>query len=165
MDVSFELPRAPVRLAALVATPVWWFVAKRFGKRPTYFLSLGLAALMTVPAMLLPAPMAGLMLIVLLVSGVVDASNQLMPNAMVPDTVEVDQARTGVRREGALFGAWGLCRKLGMTAGAWTVVMAYLRCPHAAPMHCIVAHVVPTLILTALGAVLGWLLLRVKVDA
>lgn len=51
---------------------------------------------------------------------------------------------------------------LGMTAGAWTVVMAYLRCPHAAAMHCIVAHVVPTLILTALGAVLGWLLLRIR---
>jgi hypothetical protein len=51
---------------------------------------------------------------------------------------------------------------LGMTAGAWTVVMAYLRCPHAAAMHCILAHVVPTLVLTALGAVLGWVLLRVK---
>ncbi|MDB4936961.1 MAG: hypothetical protein JWP87_3933 [Labilithrix sp.] len=51
---------------------------------------------------------------------------------------------------------------LGMTAGAWTVVMAYLRCPHAAAVHCIVAHVVPTLILTALGAVLGWLILRVR---
>lgn len=51
---------------------------------------------------------------------------------------------------------------LGMTAGAWTVVMAYLRCPHTAAMHCIIAHVVPTLVLTALGAALGWLLLRVK---
>jgi hypothetical protein len=51
---------------------------------------------------------------------------------------------------------------LGMTAGAWTVVMAFLRCPHAAAMHCIVAHVAPTLILTALGAGLGWLLLRVR---
>lgn len=51
---------------------------------------------------------------------------------------------------------------LGMTAGAWTVVMAYLRCPHADAMHCIVAHVAPTLVLTALGAGLGWLLLRVK---
>ena len=51
---------------------------------------------------------------------------------------------------------------LGMTAGAWTVVMAYLRCPHAAAMHCIIAHVVPTLVLTVLGAALGWLLLRVK---
>ena len=51
---------------------------------------------------------------------------------------------------------------LGMTAGAWTVVMAYLRCPHAAAMHCVLAHVVPTLILTAFGAVLGWFLLRVR---
>lgn len=51
---------------------------------------------------------------------------------------------------------------LGMTAGAWTVVLAYLRCPHAAAMHCILAHVAPTLVLTALGAGLGWLLLRVK---
>ena len=51
---------------------------------------------------------------------------------------------------------------LGMTAGAWTVVMAYLRCPHAAVMHGMVAHVAPTLVLAALGAGLGWLLLRVK---
>ena len=51
---------------------------------------------------------------------------------------------------------------LGMTAGAWTAVMAYLRCPHAAALHCILAHVAPTLILTAVGAWLGWVLLRVK---
>lgn len=51
---------------------------------------------------------------------------------------------------------------LGMTAGAWTVAMAYLRCPHTAAMHCILAHVVPTLVLTALGAALGWVMLRVK---
>ena len=51
---------------------------------------------------------------------------------------------------------------LGMTAGAWTVVMAYLRCPHADALHCVLAHVVPTLILTALGAVLGFVFLRVR---
>ena len=51
---------------------------------------------------------------------------------------------------------------LGITAGAWTVAMAYLRCPHAAAMHCILAHVAPTLVLTALGAALGWVMLRVK---
>jgi hypothetical protein len=51
---------------------------------------------------------------------------------------------------------------LGMTAGAWSIVMAALRCPHAAAVHGIVAHVGPTLILTALGGGLGWLLLRVR---
>jgi hypothetical protein len=51
---------------------------------------------------------------------------------------------------------------MGMTAGAWSVVMAYLRCPHAEATHGIVAHVLPTLVLTALGAGLGGWLLRVK---
>lgn len=51
---------------------------------------------------------------------------------------------------------------LGMTAGAWTAMMAYLRCPHAAAMHCILAHVVPTLVLAVLGALLGRVLLRIR---
>lgn len=51
---------------------------------------------------------------------------------------------------------------LGMTAGAWTAAMAYLRCPHAAASHCILAHVVPTLALTAIGALLGRMFLRVR---
>lgn len=38
---------------------------------------------------------------------------------MVPDTVEVDELRTGMRREGAIFGAWSFCRKLGMAGGAF----------------------------------------------
>jgi hypothetical protein len=51
---------------------------------------------------------------------------------------------------------------LGMTAGAWTAAMAYLRCPHASASHCILAHVVPTLALTAIGAVLGRMFLRAR---
>jgi hypothetical protein len=51
---------------------------------------------------------------------------------------------------------------LGMTAGAWTAMMAYLRCPHAAAFHCIVAHVLPTLVLTAAGAILGRALLKIR---
>lgn len=49
---------------------------------------------------------------------------------------------------------------LGMTAGAWSAMMAYLRCPHAAGLHCVLAHVAPTLILTGVGAILGHFLLR-----
>jgi hypothetical protein len=50
----------------------------------------------------------------------------------------------------------------GMSAGAWAVMLAYLRCPEPGAAHCIVAHVAPTLILTALGAVLGRALLRIR---
>jgi hypothetical protein len=51
---------------------------------------------------------------------------------------------------------------LGMTAGAWTAMMAYLRCPHPSAFHCIAAHVAPTLLLTVAGALLGHALLRVR---
>lgn len=51
---------------------------------------------------------------------------------------------------------------LGMTAGAWTAMMAYLRCPHAELAHCVLAHVSPTLILTVVGAALGHAFLRIR---
>ena len=51
---------------------------------------------------------------------------------------------------------------LGMTAGAWTAAMAYLRCPHAEAGHCVLAHVAPTILLTAIGALLGRMFLRVR---
>ena len=51
---------------------------------------------------------------------------------------------------------------LGMAAGAWAAMMAYLRCPHAAVLHVMVAHVVPTMLLAAAGAVLGRALLKMR---
>lgn len=53
---------------------------------------------------------------------------------------------------------------LGMTAGGWTAMMAYMRCPHAAAMHCVFAHVAPTIVLTLVGAVLGLVILRPRAD-
>jgi len=53
---------------------------------------------------------------------------------------------------------------LGMAAGALAATMAYARCPHAAVAHCLAAHVAPALLLAALGAALGALVLRVRKD-
>jgi hypothetical protein len=51
---------------------------------------------------------------------------------------------------------------LGMTAGSWTAMMAYLRCPHAAAFHCIFAHVLPTIAFMAVGAILGRAFLKIR---
>jgi hypothetical protein len=51
---------------------------------------------------------------------------------------------------------------LGMAAGAWAATMAYLRCPHASPLHSVVAHVGPTIALMVIGALLGRALLRLR---
>ncbi len=108
-------------IVGLVVTPLWVLVARRTGKRKAYFLGLAITACMSLPALVIPPELYLLLFVVLLVAGIGDAATQLFPNSMVPDTVEVDELRTGLRREGAIFGAWSFCRKLGMAAGAFLV--------------------------------------------
>ncbi|MEQ1488976.1 MAG: MFS transporter [Terricaulis sp.] len=111
-------------LVGLIATPIWMAVGRRIGKRVGYFCGLALVAAMAVPALFLAPGQANILLIVLIIAGAGDAATQLFPNAMAPDTVEVDELKSGLRREGAIFGAWGFCRKLGMTGGAFLVSLA-----------------------------------------
>lgn len=108
-------------VSAMLATPLWVRLAHRIGKQRTYFIGLAMAAVMSLPVLFLPPGLPMLLFILLFLAGVGDAATQLCPNAMVPDTVEYDERRTGQRREGAIFGSWLLCRKLGMAAGAFVV--------------------------------------------
>lgn len=111
-------------IAAAISTPMWVPVGRALGKKRGYLLGMGLAGLLAAAVALVEPAMGTLLFVVLAAAGVADAATQLFPNSMVPDTVEAGQAQTGERREGALFGAWGLCRKLGMTLGAFAVSLA-----------------------------------------
>lgn len=60
-------------------------------------------------------------------------------------------------RRPALTGA-----ALGASAGAWAAMLAWLRCPHVAVEHGLLAHAAPVLVLAALGAALGARMLRLR---
>ncbi len=111
-------------IVAVGATPLWVAIGRSIGKQRGYYTGLAIAAAMTVPMMFVLPSQTPLLLALLVIVGIGDAATQLFPNAMAPDTVEVDELRSGVRREGAIFGAWGFCRKLGMTGGAFIVSLA-----------------------------------------
>lgn len=108
-------------VTATIFTPPWVLVSKRLGKRPAYFSALAISCVMALPALFLPPSMFTILFAVYFLAAIGDAGNQLMSNSMVPDTVEVDEHRTGERREGAIFGAWAFCLKLGMALGAFFV--------------------------------------------
>lgn len=108
-------------VTATLATPLWLAFARRIPKKKGYFIALTLSALTPLPVLFIAPESYLLMFAILVMAGIGDSANQLFPNAMVPDTVEVDELRTGERREGAIFGAWAFCRKLGMTSGAFAV--------------------------------------------
>lgn len=108
-------------LSATLATPAWTWIARRIGKRKTYFISLSGSAMLSLPALFITPEYKWWLFSVLFAAGIADGANQLMPNAMVPDTVEYDEHNTGQRREGTIFGTWAFCRKLGMALGAFFV--------------------------------------------
>jgi hypothetical protein len=81
----------------------------------------------------------------------------LLVQGILPLVALFVTSRAADPRSPALTGA-----ALGMAAGAWAATMAYLRCPHAAATHGLAAHVAPTLLLVALGAVVGYRLLRLR---
>lgn len=125
MDAQLAGPFLAVGgIAAAVATPAWVLIARRLGKRRAYFVALAAAALLAGLISFITPGMAVVLFVLLAIMGAADAGTQLVPNSMVPDSVEVDEVQTGERREGALFGAWGFCRKLGMTLGAFLVSLA-----------------------------------------
>ena len=86
--------------------PLWTRYAARAGKKRAYVVasllyaaaSLGLATGRLIG-------ITGVLALVVL-AGVGYSGMQLFPLAMLPDTVEADEARSGVRRSGLLTGLW-----------------------------------------------------------
>ncbi len=105
-------------VTALVATPLWVFIGNKIGKKTSYNRAMIINLSIISAAFFLSNEFFFLIYGLYVVMGFADAGNQLMSNSMVPDTVEYDQALTGKRREGIIFGAWAFCRKFGMALGA-----------------------------------------------
>jgi glycoside/pentoside/hexuronide:cation symporter, GPH family len=53
--------------------------------------------------------------------GLFNTGSRLLPGAMVPDTVELDQQRTGERREGVIFGIFVFVQQTGFAAGGFVL--------------------------------------------
>ena len=51
---------------------------------------------------------------------------------------------------------------IGAAAGAWGGLLIHLHCPYADPVHTVIGHVLPIVLLAALGAILGRRLLAVR---
>lgn len=91
---------------AIVVMPVWTWLSRRIGKRGGFALSavlfgiasLGLLSGRFVPAWVVYALVAS--------CGIGYAGMQLFPLSMLPDAIDLDEARTGEKRAGVFTGLW-----------------------------------------------------------
>ncbi|NJO13325.1 MAG: MFS transporter [Gammaproteobacteria bacterium] len=100
----------------IASIPVWLACARRFEKRYTYMLATAIfvaAALTWLVAT--PAERLEHFLLRAAVSGFAAGGMLLMGQSMLPDTIEYDYRRTGLRREGVFSGLYSFVEKAAYT--------------------------------------------------
>jgi GPH family glycoside/pentoside/hexuronide:cation symporter len=102
-DLSYIFMAVPL-VFAVVVTPIWVSMSNKVGKKKTYIISaiyflVPLFACLFVPAGNIPIVIAVIVLI-----GIGLSASQVLTFSILPDVVEVDELKNGVRREGIIYG-------------------------------------------------------------
>lgn len=106
-------------VVSAIAVPLWVWGARIIGKRNAYLLASAFLAVVyiswffTGPGLSLPSIWWRGAL-----NGVAAAGTTLLSIAMLPDIMEYDRLRTGLRREGIFSGVYTIVEKLGFALGA-----------------------------------------------
>jgi GPH family glycoside/pentoside/hexuronide:cation symporter len=113
---------------ALACIPLWTVISKRIGKRLAYNLGMALFAVAVILFFILGDGRGPIVIYVcMFFGGIGFSTNYVMPFAIIPDTVELDYAENGVRREGAFYGLWNLIQQIGQAFGnaltGWTLAL------------------------------------------
>jgi len=112
-------PKTTIAMLVLLATamvfiPVSVVVSKRIGKKAVYGIGMFVFAVATLLLFFLghtrPVTFSFAMMFF---AGIGMGFTYAMPYAMVPDAIEYDYLETGERTEGAFYGIWTFCFKIG----------------------------------------------------
>jgi len=129
LDMEDQMPI--VMLALLGTIALFLFPTKnlsdRINKGPAYAAGLGLASLAMIGTFFLPQGPSVAIYVLAVIAGIGFAGQWVFPGSMVPDVVELDELRTGERREGLYFGIWALVGKftgaLGIAMSGWVLAL------------------------------------------
>jgi glycoside/pentoside/hexuronide:cation symporter, GPH family len=94
---------------------VFWAVVSRFiGKKWTYIFGMLIGSCGSFALWWVEPGFPGLIIAALLATGLGAGAGFLIPSAMIPDVVEMDERRTGLRREAMFYSCYLLLEKLGI---------------------------------------------------
>jgi len=119
---DFQLLALTVQATALLLIPAWGWLSVRAGKKPVYFYGMSLWLLAQVGLLFLGPGVKGLLFGLAVLAGFGISVCYLIPNAMLPDTIEYDELRTGQRREGIFYGFFVFLQKVALALGTFVVM-------------------------------------------
>jgi len=101
-------------VTAMLFIPVSVLISKKIGKKTTYQICFVIIASACAAIFFLGHRMpVEFFYIVMVYAGIGVGFSYVAPFAMVPDVIEYEAAKTGVRNEGAYYGMWTFISKLG----------------------------------------------------
>ncbi|MDD2993284.1 MAG: glycoside-pentoside-hexuronide (GPH):cation symporter [Pygmaiobacter sp.] len=110
-DVSYLFMMIPLVLA-VIATPLWVWVSDKLGKKKAYIISAIYFVIPLLICLFLPAGNIPLIIGIIALIGVGISASQTLTFSILPDVVEVDELKNGVRREGTIYGTTMFLYKL-----------------------------------------------------
>jgi GPH family glycoside/pentoside/hexuronide:cation symporter len=108
-------------LTAIVFIPFWVRISRTIGKKASYNIGMTVFALSMVGIFFLRPDQLVAMYLLTAVAGMGLSTNFVLPWAIVPDTIEFNEMKTGNRNEGIFYGIWSFGPKLG-SAGSSLLV-------------------------------------------
>jgi len=113
-DTHFAQMALAVQGTAIAMLFVWNRVAKWSGKRTVFLLGAPLAVIALTGLVTVQPGQVGMMYGLGIFAGIGVATLYMVPFAMLPDVVDLDELNTGLRREGLYFSAVVFLQKLGL---------------------------------------------------
>lgn len=118
---SYFLVALAVQGAAIPMLFLCNFISQRFGKRALYFSGMSLWIIIQAGLFFLQPGQVGLMYVLCFAASFGVATAYLVPWSMLPDVIELDELKTGQRREGVFYAFMTLLQKVGLAVGLFLV--------------------------------------------
>lgn len=123
-EETFPQAAIAVQGTALVMLFFWNRMSDRYGKKAVYFMGMSLWIIAQAGLFFLPSQEIIWMYILAVLAGFGVSTAYLIPWSMVPDVIELDELKTGQRREGIFYGFMVLLQKIGLAIGLFLVGIA-----------------------------------------
>jgi glycoside/pentoside/hexuronide:cation symporter, GPH family len=108
-------------LVGIASAPLWTLAANRLGRARLCRIAFAGNALTCVLPLWLGAQQFALLYPFMCLYGAFNTGARLLPNAMVPDTIDLDRTRTNRSREGVFFGIFTFTQQTGFAAGGFVL--------------------------------------------
>ncbi len=110
----FQISLIFLLVTSLLSIPLWVAVSKRMGKRSSYMVGMLIVSAGVLIFSFFGAPGRVLFAYTVMVgAGVGLSTHYVMPHSILPDVVEYDAIKNGVRREGIFSSLWTFSSKIG----------------------------------------------------